>query len=284
MGIGKHSKLNQLQRDLPEGLLAPAAWLKKKGYSDQLLKKYRDAGWMESPVHGLYRRPSGTLLKWQHVVASLSKLLDIPPHVGGISALELRGYAHFLKPQGPGVIHLYSDTKLPGWVAKLPLKERFVEHRDRLFTGAKGIAALVGSDKTGGTHSTDALRQDLTSEPSGPWDWDLVYSTPERAILELLDEVPQRESVEHAVLLIQGLADLSSRRVLALLAACRSVKVKRLFLALASRQRHQWVRRVVEAADRGEVDLGKGKRSLVPGGKLHPKYLITLPEDADVRG
>lgn len=286
MGIEKKSRLNKLQLDLPEGFVATSAWLKKKGYSDQLVKKYREAGWLESPTRGVYRRP-GPPLKWQHVVASLGRLLDHPPHVGGLSALELRGYAHFLKPQGPQQIHLYSDTKLPTWLAKLPLRERLVEHRNTLFAGAvaaRGTAGVVGSDKTSAARSRGTSRESLTSEPWGPWDWDLVYSTPERAILELLDDVPKRESLEHAALLLQGLADLSSRRLLALLAVCRSVKVKRLFLALASRYRHQWVDRVVQAADRGEIDLGKGKRSLVPGGRLHPKYLITVPDESDVRG
>lgn len=277
------SKLSRLQHELQPGLLATTSWLGKRGYYRQLLDQYVSSGWLESPARGVYRRP-GLPLKWQHVVASLGTVLDRPPHVGGLSALELRGYAHFLKPRGPGEIHLYSDVKLPSWVTKLPVPERFVEHGNRLFSGARGIAGPLGTDKSGATHSTDALSQTLTKELWGPWDWDLVYSTPERAILELLDDVPQRESVEHVALLMGGLADLSSRRVLALLAACRSVKVKRLFLALASRHRHQWVRRVVEAADRGEVDLGTGKRSLVPGGKLHPKYLITLPEESDVRG
>ena len=280
------SKLNRLQDELQPGLLATTAWLTERGYYRQLLNQYVSSGWLDSPAHGVYRRP-GPPLKWEHVVASLDRLLDPPPHVGGLSALELRGYAHFLKPRGPTVIHLYSDTKLPRWVSKLPVGERFVEHRNTLFErtgGTAGIAGLLGRDRTGEAHSTDALQQGLTKEPWGPWDWDLVYATPERAILELLDEVPKRESVEHAALAMQGLANLSSRRVLALLAACRSVKVKRLFLALASRHRHHWVAPVVEAADRGQIDLGKGKRSLVPGGKLHPKYLITLPEESDVRG
>jgi hypothetical protein len=30
-----------------------------------------------------------------------------------------------------------------------------------------------------------------------------------------------------------------------------------------------------------KVDLGRGKRMLVPGGKLDPKYLLTLPADLD---
>lgn len=283
MGLEKSSKINRLQRDLPEGLLATAAWLKGKGYSDQLLKKYRAAGWLISPAHGVYRRP-GPPLKWQHVVYSLGQMLDRPPHVGGLSALELRGYAHFLKPRGPGRIHLFCDTRLPAWLHKLELPEKFVEHRTRLFTNRFQVAGLLGNDKTGQTQTTDALRSGLSAEPWGPWDWDLVYSTPEQAILEFLYEVPARQSFEHADRLLAGLSDLSSRRLLKLLVVCRSVKVKRLFLALASKHHHTWTKSVVEAADRGEVDLGKGKRSLVPGGKLHPKYLITLPVSSDVRG
>ncbi len=285
MSLENRSKLNNLQRDLPEGMLASSFSLNKKSYSNQLLKKYRESGWLESPARGVYRRP-GPPLKWQQVVASLCRLLDSTPHVGGLSALELRGYAHFLKPQGPGEIHLYSDTKLPGWVAKLPLRERLVAHRNRLFVPSHAEVETIARENAAVylVHTASVPDDSLTHEVWGPWDWHLPYSTPERAMLELLAEVPQRESVEHAALLMQGLADLSSRRVLALLAACNSVKVKRLFLALASRHRHQWVARVVEAADRGEVDIGKGKRSLAPGGKLHPKYLITLPEESDVRG
>lgn len=287
MGIENRNKINLIQQDLPEGLLATTAWLIRKGYSDQLLKKYRASGWLESPAHGVYRRP-GPPLKWQHVVYSLGQMLERPPHVGGLSALELRGYAHYLKPRGPGTIHLYGEKKLPGWVAKLELKERFVEHRNRLFSRHQ-VAALLGNDKTSETRTTDSLHGglltgELVTEPWGPWDWDLVYSTPEQAILEFLDEVPKRQTVEHADEMLAGLADLSSRRLLKLLAVCKSVKVKRLFLALASRHSHAWVNPVVEAADRGEIDMGKGKRVLVPGGRLHPKYLITLPETSDVRG
>jgi hypothetical protein len=277
VGIVNTSKLNSLQRDLPEGFLAPSSWLKEKSYSDQLLKKYKSSGWLESPVRGVYRRP-GPALKWQHVVASLGHVLEAPAHVGGLSALELRGYAHFLKSAGPDEIHLYSEDNLPSWLTKLPLDERFVEHSNRLFANAKDLTNPLGSNITQAARSADALKHSLVEEAWGPSNWNIVYSAPERAILEALDDVPKRESVAHATSLMEGLADLSSRRVLGLLGACRSVKVKRLFLALASRQRHQWVQHVVEAAERGEVDIGKGKRALIPEGKLDPKYLITLPD------
>ena len=124
----------------------------------------------------------------------------------------------------------------------------------------------------------------MASEPWGAWDEPLPVALPERAMLEFLDAVPARQTLEHAALLMQGLHDLGSQRVLALLAACRSVKVKRLFLALAARQDFQWVKPVLVAADRGEVELGRGKRSLVKGGRLDPKYQITVPDASDVRG
>jgi hypothetical protein len=283
MGVEKSSKLNSLQRDLPEGLLAPTSWLRARGYSDQLLNKYRRSGWLESPARGVYRRP-GPPPKWQHVVASLDRVMAQPPHIGGLSALELRGYAHFLKRAGADEIHLYSKEKLPAWLSKLSLDTRFIEHPDGLFNASRDVAHPAGTDASKASHFADALRQSLVKEPWGPWDWDILYAVPERAVLELLDEVPQRETVEHAAELMSGLADLNSRRAIALLGMCRSVKVKRLFLALASRQKHQWVARVVEAANRGGIDLGTGKRALVRGGKLDPKYLITLPDTLDVQG
>ncbi len=50
-----------------------------------------------------------------------------------------------------------------------------------------------------------------------------------------------------------------------------------LFLALAERHRHAWLSHVPLEG----VDLGRGKRALVPGGRLHPTYQITLPGDLD---
>ena len=54
-------------------------------------------------------------------------------------------------------------------------------------------------------------------------------------------------------------------------------QLERLFLALADRHRHAWLAHVSLEG----VDLGRGKRALVPGGRLHPTYQITLPGDLD---
>jgi len=73
---------------------------------------------------------------------------------------------------------------------------------------------------------------------------------------------------------MEGLPNLSPRRLQTLLEDCRSVKVKRLFFWFAERHNHAWMGKI----DRSRIDLGRGKRLLVRGGKLDPKYNITVPE------
>jgi hypothetical protein len=58
-----------------------------------------------------------------------------------------------------------------------------------------------------------------------------------------------------------------------LLESCASVKVKRLSLHLAEKHGHPWLNQL----DQTKISLGSGKRVLVPGGRLDPKYLITVP-------
>jgi hypothetical protein len=62
-----------------------------------------------------------------------------------------------------------------------------------------------------------------------------------------------------------------------LLEACRSVKVKRLFLYMAENQELPWLTKV----DPSKVDLGKGKRMVVQKGRYDAKYRITVLRDRD---
>ena len=266
-------KLNRLERDLPEGLLVDAGWLEERGYSGSLRSQYVGANWLEKPARGVFRRPRGRL-GWEQVVISMQKLLGLPVSVGGCSALESQGFAHYL-PHSISVIHLYSDVKLPGWVEKLPLDVRFVVHNRARFLPAVEIGQVpslqIEEDGASETQLPGALR----IERWGQWKWPLVMSAPERAILELLDELPRDESFHNADMIMEGLVGLSPRRLQPLLEQCRSVKVKRLFFFFADRHKHRWLARI----DRGRIDLGSGKRMLVKGGKLDPVYQITIPEE-----
>lgn len=283
MGQQRHIKLNWLQLHLPEGLLADANWLQRHGYSSALRSKYTARGWLDPVARGVYRRPPARLpasnadgtLRWQQVVISLQALLDRPVTVGGRTALELQGYAHYLSAAGPREIHLYGATLLPGWVRKLNLGSPLVVHNSgKLFKGRKAFRNPRSQTKAGRNAATNLAHGSFTRQPWGQWEWPLIMSSPERAILELLDEVPRRETFHQADVLMEGLRNLSPRRLHMLLVQCRSVKVKRLFLWFAERHNHAWLK----GLDRKGIDLGRGKRMLVRGGKLDTKFNITVPK------
>ncbi len=283
----RKDRLNLLQRLLPPGLLVPAAWLREHEFATNLVAYYVATGKLESPTRGVYRRP-GAPLKWQHVIASLARLHKPPalppPHIGGITAIELQGRAHFVPLGKDRPVHLWAEAPLPSWVNALPGLPRFVFHKDSLFKSnypGRFTTVLLAKEQGGqlDTQSNDALRGGLDVLQWGEWDWELPISTLERAILEVLDDVPQHETAEHAKLLLENLRALSPRRLSGLLEDCTSIKVKRLFLALAERQDHAWFK----ALDLKRVSLGSGKRVLEPGGKYDAKYRITLPRDIDDR-
>lgn len=286
MAIQKGSKLNHLQHLLPEGLLVDASWLERKGYSRALRSQYASAGWLEQLARGVYRRPparlpgrnkSGNGLQWQHVVISLQHLLEIPVTVGGRTALELQGFAHYLSFDDIKELHLYGDKPLPGWVNRLDLDVQLVFHNTKKLFEAEGRGLTSLNCNTGNrqTVSNDPIHGNITEHTWGPWDWPLTMSTPERAILELLNEVPQRESFHQADKLMEGLRTLSPRRLQRLLEDCRSNKVKRLFLWFANRHDFRWLKQI----DQKRLKWGTGKRMLAKDGKLDKKYLITVPKD-----
>ncbi|WP_213779649.1 type IV toxin-antitoxin system AbiEi family antitoxin domain-containing protein [Caballeronia sp. dw_276] len=270
-------KLNRMEHLLPEGLLVDAAWLSAQDYSTSLRAKYVTSGWLEQPARSVYRRPRGHL-SWQQVVISLQTLLGRRLVVGGRTALELQGYAHYLS-QASSEIHIHGPAKPPGWLSTLPIKERFVFHNSAPLFGNDldhvNFPSLVPDDVPPAKDAASLQDAGLRSLPWGQWDWPLVVSTPERAILELLDQLPDRESFHQADMLMEGLSNLAPRRLQVLLGRCQSVKVKRLFFFFADRHDHAWLKHL----DRSKIGLGSGKRMLVKGGRLDLTYRITVPKD-----
>jgi len=162
-------KLNRLQRELPEGLLADAAWMEAHGYSSALRSQYVRAGWLESPARRVYRR-SRAPLTWPQVVISLQTVLDLPLTVGGRTALEQLGYAHYLSAEMREV-HLYGPKRPPTWLDSLPLDVAFRWHNSlRLFPGDAGAQAEPSPVMVSAADLSLPIR----------------YASKERAALELL--------------------------------------------------------------------------------------------------
>lgn len=253
MSLQKDDKLNKLLALLPEGVTAPSFWLADKGYSRQLVRKYVQGKWLIALGRGVYAQPTVSV-NWQGLVLGMQRLAELPFHVGGISALNLQGYAHYLPMGGEKIRHLWGQANIPAWVKAVALPERLQFHTSQLF---------------------DSSVTDVTTIPSGVRDWEIQISAPERAIMEVLYDVgDDAHSFTHAMELFEGLTTLRPSKVNHLLQHCKSVKVKRLFLFMTEQFSYSWIKRI----ETNHVDLGSGKRVIVKGGKLNKKYMITVPE------
>jgi hypothetical protein len=253
MASSTGSKINQLLKVWPSGTVAVLPWLEKQGVYQQLVHEYEKTSWVRRVGQGAYAK-GGDKVEWTGGLHAIQKQMGLPIHVGGKTALQMQGYAHFL-PMGKGTtVSLFGppDIKLPTW---------FRQYR----WGAKVRYTTTNLFRGEADHG-------LTKKDMGSYV--VTVSTPERAIMEVLYGVPGEESYDEAKLLMEGLTTLRRQVVQALLEQCTSVKVKRLFMVVAESFRHAWVKKL----DLSKVDFGKGKRMLVRGGRLDSKYNITVPD------
>lgn len=240
---------------IPFGQLATRQWLQEQGVSRHALDNALKSGKLTGLARGVVARP-GVPVGWRGVVASLDRMASHPVYVGGLSAMAEAGLAHYVSLAQR--VHLYSPAARPSWLRRLPLEVAWAWHSTvRLWD----LQALMASG---------SLREQPL-ENGGYW----RLASPEQAFLEVLADLPGSLTFEHADNLMQGLSALSPRRLDLLLYACRHVRTKRLFFFFADRYNYPW-RKHLRAED---YDLGKGKRSVVSGGKLDPTWLITVPED-----
>jgi len=262
-------KLNQLLSGLGDTSLVSSRWLRAHDYSNALVARYVGSGWLVSPARGVYMRNGGRL-QWEGVVRSLQAGEGLALHVGGRFALSLQGHEHYLRLGDAGEVTLYGAEPPPGWLDKLPLAQRFE------YVGKGPFDPIPVS-------FTEEVPEKLLSDHGLHWYQEasgaeaLVCSTPERAMLELCAGVSNAALIYEVDSLMQAMSTLRPQRVGLMLRNCHSIKAKRLFLALAERHRHAWLSRVPLEG----VELGRGKRALMSGGRLHPTYQITLPGDLD---
>ena len=250
-----------LTNRLPEGLVVNRKWLKTKGFERMAVDYFVRSGKLQRVGHGVYRRP-GLPLKWEHLVYSLQEM-GSPVHVGGRTALDLQGMAHYLPMAGMQTVELYGVNRLPDWLSGLQVPVKFVAQ-------GKGWIDKLPSDA-------------LTTRPFGHWDWLLRLATVELALFEVLGKIRDESGFSLADKYFESAATLRPNLLNSLLQACGQVKTRRLFLWFSDRHRHAWRNKL----NTSNVNLGSGKRMIVKGGALDKTYNITVPrsmageQDAD---
>lgn len=237
---------------LPSNALIFSSWMSTQGISRAEQSSYVQTGWLEKLAHGVYYNRGGRPTLFS-AISSYDDQLDKKCFVGASTALDLRGFSHFVA-MGKPFAYLFSSTKerVPDWLLTYEW-----DMEVRYFT-----TKIFGDDLSG-------------VEKMNIGGMDLLVSSPERAFLECLYLAPKYYSVMDIYYVMEMLTTLRPKLLQQLLEICTSVKVKRLFLYMAGKANHQWFR----ALSVSGINMGEGKRAIVKNGVYDSKYLITIPKE-----
>jgi len=196
---------------------------------------------------------SGDSLVLPGAIAALQKQANLNVHIGGRSALELLGLAHYLQINAQEItVFVESKTSLPLWFTNNQWDTKL-----KIYT-----VSLFKDSEAGLTDFQDGELIMKISNAAG-------------AMMECLSLCPYLFPLIEAYELMEGLTTLRPAQVQTLLEQCKSVKVKRLFLYYAERAGHNWFKYI----DAKQINLGSGVRSLVDDGMFVSKYQLVLPKE-----
>lgn len=249
MSIQK-AKINKLVSKFKPGFVATSKWLEQTGYSRVLMNHYKRYKWVTQIGNGAFCR-DGDKPTWIGAIEAIQKQLEKKIYVGGITALSLSGYGHFLRKK-ERVFLFSTEDQLPKWFKSFDWQNEIILIKKKVFKNILELGITI---------------KEIDN-------FQIKISCLERAIIETLFLVPTQVTLQEANLLMEGLINLDSKILQDLLQNCRSIRAKRLFLFLAERYEFDWLKKLNIKA----IDLGKGKRKITKGF-LNKKYQITVPKE-----
>ena len=249
MSIPSKNKINQLLQSGQMGGLYFSEWLNKNGYSNQLLKKYRESGWLNTLSKGVMYRTHDKLSAYS-AIASFNQQLDKSFRIAAHSALELAGFNHYVPMGKPLLVVAHSKEYVPEW-----MESNAFDRTYRVFSTDAFVEPQVTMIKVGNV--------------------DLLASTPEQAFLECLLLAPKQYAYMDLFYIMEQLTAFRPEILQKLLETTKSRKVKRMFLYMAEKAGHYWY----DMLDVSKLNLGTSKLQLVVNGVYISKYKITVPKE-----
>jgi hypothetical protein len=189
------------------------------GISADLAVHYARRGWLKRLARGVYCRPGENLQLHPSLTVLEEQISGL--HVGGKTALEWYAVRQYVSQEPK--LHLYGwvSARLPEWFTTQFPSEY---HRKRLFK--EKPQQMMG-----------VVRFEMrTSAP--------LVSMPERALLEMLDEVGVRQPLQEAREIAEGAYNLRADVITDLLKRCTSVKTVRLCLILSRELSLPWAQKL----------------------------------------
>jgi hypothetical protein len=246
------SATNRLLLTLRPGEVATPDRLRALGISARLSTYLKNSGALSSLGVGAYVRgredPS-----FASAVQALTQQLKLPLHIGGRTALELQGVSQYLAIGSGQTAWIFSTRK-----AKLPI----------WFTKQQwGARPQLVQTKFLKQSTIANLRTVLVDG------FEIPVSRRELAILETIFLIGKSHRFDEVDELFGSLTTLDASVLQSLLESCQSIRVCRIFLFLAHKHALPWLSGINES----KIELGRGKRAVVKGGRLDARYQITVP-------
>ena len=246
------TKIQRILESNPHITVAFGSWLSQQGLDEKSQYAYTKSGWLHRLSKGVYKVRGTTPTLFQ-TVAAYNNQLGKQCVIGAYSALDLRGYSHYLSMGRPkAYLYVNSSNRLPQWMLDAEW-DMAIKAVTTSFLGdnLRGVETIV-----------------IGTDP-------LLVSSPERAILECLNLSDASSSLLDIYYGMESLTTFRPRVLQTLLEGCTSQKVKRLFLYMAEKANHPWYK----ALKTDNIELGSYRQMIVPKGKYIRKYNMTIPAE-----
>ena len=221
----RHNTLRRLQTEIPRGAPIESAQLATLGISAALAHHYLKSGWLRRLGRGVFQFPNDEL-RTGACLKNLERQIQ-GFHVGGKTALAWRGVRHNIAAREPLWLSGRQTVRLPEW---------FTDRVSARYTTRTPFDSDLPDE---------AGLEPLPDQPEG-----VRVSVPERALLELLNEVGVHQGMEEAQNIVEGLRSLRPEVLALHLKHCQRVKAARLCVRWSEQLGLPWAETARKAASK----------------------------------
>lgn len=244
------TNLKQLISTTPLKMIFLSSWFEQNKISSKSVYDHKQYGWLDSIGRGAFIK-RGIRPEITAAISAIQYQTPYTLHIGGLYALDTyHNLRHFLrnnlKPE------LFTSERKP-----LPLWFRNTFNDTYILTCTSFLPNTLGIEE----YEDNGLK--------------LKISSPERALFEML--YTQNISTTEAYQIFELMTVLRPNLLNSLLQQCTSIKVKRIFMYLASQTGYPWFQKL----DTNKINLGSGVRVIDKTGRFNKEYNIVIDQIAE---
>ncbi len=251
MTIRKQNKLKFLLQQWPAHTVMTSRVLKEQGLSYSNIENYQRSQWVTPVGTGAFKKASDTV-SWEGAIYGLQQHYKKMFFIGGKTALELSGAAHFIPFKQSTLFLFSSDSKPPPlWLRNIDCGPTFDFHTQHILPPLEGRSQYDCGE------------------------FFIEISARERAAIEMAALVEKVHSFQEISLIFENLGSLRPKILQSLLTSCSSIKAKRVVLFLGHHNHHPWYTHL----DLSLINLGEGPREITKNGIYDSQFKITYPKE-----